>query len=82
LFSSIEDYDPKANIWTTKSPMSTKRMGLTAAVLNNEIYVIGGNTATATLSGPATAEVEKYNPKTDTWSTVTSMPTARGFCRQ
>ncbi|AIW40384.1 galactose oxidase [Paenibacillus polymyxa CR1] len=79
LLSSIEEYDPKSNIWTTKSPMSTKRMGLTAAVLNNEIYVIGGNTATATLSGPATAEVEKYNPKTDTWSTVTSMPTARGL---
>ncbi|EHS59321.1 hypothetical protein WG8_0536 [Paenibacillus sp. Aloe-11] len=79
ILSSIEEYDPQTNTWTTKSPMSTPRMGLAAAVLNNEIYVIGGNTDTATLSGPGTAEVEKYNPKTDTWSKVPSMPTARGF---
>ncbi|MEK4732775.1 Kelch repeat-containing protein [Paenibacillus sp. FSL L8-0641] len=79
ILSSIEEYDPQTNTWTTKSPMSTPRMGLAAAVLNNEIYVIGGNTATDTISGPGTVEVEKYNPKTDTWSKVTSMPTARGF---
>ncbi|QYK62701.1 N-acetylneuraminate epimerase [Paenibacillus sp. S25] len=59
--------------------MSTPRMGLASVVLNNEIYAIGGNTATDTVSGPGTVEVEKYNPKTDTWSKVTSMPTARGF---
>ncbi|KAE8558469.1 Kelch repeat-containing protein [Paenibacillus polymyxa] len=79
MLSSIEVYDPQNNTWTTKSPMSTPRMGLASAVLNNEIYAIGGNTATDTISGPGTAEVEKYNPKTDTWSKVTSMPTARGF---
>ncbi|MGF9644002.1 kelch repeat-containing protein [Paenibacillus sp. MABNS29] len=79
LLSSIEEYNPQANTWTTKSPMSTKRMGLSAAVLNNEIYVIGGNTATEKISGPATDEVEKYNPKTDTWSKVPSILTARGL---
>ncbi|WP_179032056.1 Kelch repeat-containing protein [Paenibacillus kribbensis] len=79
LLSSIEEYDPQTNKWTTKSPMSTPRHGLTAAVLNNEIYVIGGNTAATKVSGPATDEVEKYNPKTDTWSTIPSMPTARGL---
>ncbi|CAK8685743.1 unnamed protein product [Clavelina lepadiformis] len=48
--------------------MKTRRDGLTAVVLNNEIYAIGGNDDSKYLSS-----VEKYNLETKTWIDVLSM---------
>ena len=68
----VEKYDPVNNLWTTKSPMPTLRgEGLTSAVVNGKIYVIGG------FNGSALSVVEEYDPITDTWVTKASMPTAR-----
>jgi hypothetical protein len=59
--------------WTQKAPMPTPRYNGGAAVVNNEIYVIGGNVGNKLLN-----TVEKYNPATDAWTTgLASMPTAR-----
>ncbi|XP_076808400.1 uncharacterized protein LOC143451588 [Clavelina lepadiformis] len=48
--------------------MKTCRFGLTAVVLNNEIYAIGGHVGSYRLSS-----VEKYNLDTKTWIDVPSM---------
>ncbi|XP_076814054.1 uncharacterized protein LOC143460444 [Clavelina lepadiformis] len=48
--------------------MKTCRSGLTAVVLNNEIYAIGGRGGSNRLSS-----VEKYNLDTKTWIDVPSM---------
>jgi N-acetylneuraminic acid mutarotase len=73
-----EEYDPQTDTWTTKTPMPTARNGLAVAVVNNRIYAIGG----ATDFNPWTNNlnvVEEYDPATDTWRTVQSMPTSRSL---
>jgi len=73
-----EEYDPQTDTWTTKAPMPTARNGLAVAVVNNRIYAIGG----ATDFDPWTNNlnvVEEYDPFSDTWRTVQSMPTARSL---
>lgn len=73
-----EEYDPQTDTWTTKAPMPTARNGLAVTVMNNRIYAIGG----ATDFNPWTNNlnvVEAYDPSTDTWTAVQSMPTPRSL---
>ena len=53
--------------WNYLSPMSIPRRGAGAAVLNGLLYVAGG------MNGVHLANVECYNPDTDTWSIVANM---------
>ena len=41
-FDEAERYDPVADAWESLTPMPTARHGLGAAVLGNDIYVVGG----------------------------------------
>ena len=43
-------YDPKNDSWMLGAPMLTARSGLTAAVVNDEIYLIGGSISMYSLS--------------------------------
>ena len=61
------------NTWTSGAPMPTPLAFSTAAVLKNEIYVVGGGNGTANV-----ADVQIYNPVTNAWSTSPSYPTAIG----
>jgi N-acetylneuraminic acid mutarotase len=73
-FSTVEAYDPATDTWTTKADMPTARGGSAIAVVDGQIYVIGG------MFGPPTevsSAVEAYDPATDTWTKKTDMPTAR-----
>ncbi len=78
---TVEEYDPTTDTWTTKSEMSTARQGLSASVVNGKIYTIGGGAASsaAYISVETCSTVEEYDPATDTWTTKSDMPTARGF---
>ncbi|CAK8688319.1 unnamed protein product [Clavelina lepadiformis] len=62
--NTAECYDPRNGKWEYIPPMKTLRSGLTAVVLNNEIYAIGGY---------GLSSVEKYNLDTKTWIDVPSM---------
>jgi len=55
--------------WNTKTPMSQARTGVSAIVVDGKIYAIGGETAGGEVGGN-----ERYNPKTNTWTTLKSMP--------
>jgi N-acetylneuraminic acid mutarotase len=61
------------NTWTSGAPMPTPLAFSTAAVLKNEIYVVGGNNGTANVD-----DVQIYNPVTNAWSTGPSYPTGIG----
>ncbi len=61
------------NTWTSGAAMPTPLAFTTAAVLKNEIYVVGGNNGTGQV-----ADVQIYNPVTNAWSTGVSYPTTIG----
>jgi len=67
-----EMYDPATDTWATKEPMPTARSSFGIAVVQNKIYVIGGETDEG-----YTIANEVYDPLTDTWETKTQMPTSR-----
>ncbi|CAK8685797.1 unnamed protein product [Clavelina lepadiformis] len=66
--NTAECYDPRNGKWEYIPPMKTCRYELTAVVLNDEIYAIGGHDGSNYVSS-----VEKYNLDTKTWIDVPSM---------
>ena len=60
--------------WTTNSRnLPTVRKGITSAVVNGKIYVIGG------YDGAFLKTVEEYDPVTDIWTTKAPMNYARAY---
>ncbi|MBF8268161.1 MAG: klhl18 [Dehalococcoidia bacterium] len=70
--SSVEVYDPVANTWSTKSPMSTARDWAASAVVGGRIYVMGGGSGSTAYSS-----VESYDPATNLWTAGPPMNVAR-----
>jgi len=75
---TVEAYDPATDTWTTKSEMPTARQALSTSVVNGKIYAIGGG-ASSNTGAKTFSTVEEYDPATDTWTTKSEMPTARGW---
>jgi N-acetylneuraminic acid mutarotase len=73
--TTVEEYDPATNQWTTMAPMPTGREGLAVGVVNNKIYAIGGVGRDCN-PNPCTV-VEEYDPATDQWNIKAPMPTGR-----
>lgn len=74
-------YDPAADTWTEKTPMKFPREHCRAVVIEDKIYVVGGHTKPVDAPNSQRtnrAEVEAYDPATDTWTTVTDLPQPRG----
>jgi N-acetylneuraminic acid mutarotase len=79
-----EVYDPENNAWETKTPMPTPRNYLQANIVDNKIYLVGG-LAQQELEYPPSNHFsdanEVYDPQTDTWTTMASIPTpVWGYC--
>ena len=73
-FSTVEEYDPATDTWTTRTDMPTARSGLSSSVVNGKIYAIGGQSNEVF----CLSTVEVYDPVTDTWTPKADMmPTAR-----
>ncbi|KDP32711.1 hypothetical protein JCGZ_12003 [Jatropha curcas] len=71
--SCVWRYDPFQNRWSEMSPMSTGRAYCKTSILNNKLYVVGGvSQFRGSLIPLQSAEV--FDPCTDTWSEVPSMP--------
>ena len=52
--------------------MPTERSGVAAVTVDGNVYVMGGEKILGSFN-----ELEKYNPKSDSWSVELEMPTAR-----
>jgi N-acetylneuraminic acid mutarotase len=64
--------------WTPKADMQTARPALSASVVNGKFYVMGGIVNGTPWSGPASPELEIYDPTTDNWDTTkANMPSGR-----
>jgi N-acetylneuraminic acid mutarotase len=77
-----EVYDPKEDRWRTAAPMpkGTGAGGNAAGTLGGSLYVFGGEYFTGGPNGSqggVHAEVWRYDPKADTWTPASPMPTPR-----
>ncbi|KAK0170163.1 hypothetical protein PV328_010760 [Microctonus aethiopoides] len=81
---TVECYDPHTNKWLSCASMSKRRGGVGVGVANGCLYALGGYDAAARGSAACRYDcVERYDPKTDTWTTVAPMSVARdavGVC--
>jgi N-acetylneuraminic acid mutarotase len=73
-----EVYDPRLDKWTSLESMPTKRSGLAAASLGNNVFVFGGELPFKDGEPLRTFDnTEIYHPTTDTWTSGSPLPTAR-----
>jgi len=66
-----------ADLWNTKTSMTQARYGLGVVAVDDKIYAIGGSTEYGYGNSFFVGTNECYDPKTDTWVTLKSMPTPR-----
>ncbi|XP_042906342.1 kelch-like protein 5 isoform X2 [Parasteatoda tepidariorum] len=75
---SVECFDPHRNKWTFCAPMSIRRGGAGVGVINNYLFALGGHDAPILNPGVSRFEcVERYDPRTDTWTLVAPMKIGR-----
>ncbi|KPP59199.1 kelch-like protein 4-like [Scleropages formosus] len=81
---SMECFDPHTNKWSMCAPMSKRRGGVGVATYNGFLYAVGGHDAPASNHCSRLSDcVERYDPKTDTWTTVAPLSVPRdavGVC--
>lgn len=76
----VFEYDPAADSWQEKTSMPTARGAHVAVTVDDKIYVIGGEDINAMIgdeNADALATHEVYDPATDSWTRLASMPTPR-----
>jgi N-acetylneuraminic acid mutarotase len=73
----VEEYSPVSNTWNVpKERMPTARSGGASGTDGRRIYVAGGEVTTKELVGAFRA-IESYDPLTNSWSKLPSMPMPR-----
>ncbi|XP_065213646.1 kelch-like protein 5 isoform X2 [Planococcus citri] len=70
--TTIEEYNVRANKWTTTGTMSARRLQFGAAICDSKMYIVGGRDGLKTLN---TAEC--FDLKTMTWTNMPLMSTSR-----
>jgi len=70
-------YDPRADTWQVLPEMPTQRNHLGMVAVGQDLYVIGGRFG-AGFESEQTAIVERYDTRTGRWTTMASLPMARG----
>jgi N-acetylneuraminic acid mutarotase len=74
--TTLEHYTPGGTGWNTAPPLQLGRKYATAAFTNNKLYVIGGSSWLSASIAHASS-VEAFNPATNSWSRVASLPEGR-----
>ncbi|NXD18039.1 KLHL4 protein, partial [Nothocercus nigrocapillus] len=81
---SMECFDPHTNKWSICASMSKRRGGVGVATYNGFLYAVGGHDAPASNHCSRLSDcVERYDPKTDVWTTVAPLSVPRdavGIC--
>ena len=71
----VQIYDPQNDVWGVGSPMPTPRHGLAVAVVNNQIYALGGVTSGGAY-GTSLSTNERYTPLESDSPIPTPTPTS------
>jgi N-acetylneuraminic acid mutarotase len=85
VFSTVSAAELFEDSWNAKTPMAQTRAKFGVAAVAGEIYAIGGSCQVEVPSYDQfplfvtnyLGTNERYDPKTDTWTTLASMPTPR-----
>ena len=73
----VEVYNPATNSWSARTPMPSPRYGFAAVVGNDgRIYTLGGHYFSVN-DDFRSIVAEVYNPTTDTWQALPSLPEGR-----
>ncbi len=76
--NTAEQYDPETDTWTFIEPMNLGRHYHKSVVLNNKIYIIGGQTSNSGNTGYVDSNrVDEYDPSTNTWTTKAPLNNGR-----
>jgi N-acetylneuraminic acid mutarotase len=70
--TTVYQYDPRSDQWTTRNPMPTARGALAVAVLDGKLHAIGGYGKDGN-----TGAHEVYDPVADTWSIAAPLQVPR-----
>ena len=72
---TVQVFDPATNVWSSGSDMPAARSHIASAtfVMGDRILVMGGESANEVQA----AQCYAYTPATDTWVTLTPLPTPR-----
>jgi Kelch motif len=80
ITNSVLVYDPKQNTWRSVAPMPTVRERLRLVASGRYLYAIGGVAiGQPGQFGPSLTTVERYDPKSDRWTTMNPMVESRGL---
>jgi len=79
IYSTVEEYDPKTDIWTAKADMLVPRAEFCTGVVNGKIYAISGGNYEETGYWGIIPTVEEYDPTTDTWTEKADILTPRDW---
>ena len=71
FLSTVEEYNPVNNTWTTKTDMPVARGFHSASVINDSIYIIGGS---PNIPMYGLLSMYAYDPATDTWTQKGDIP--------
>jgi len=72
---TTEVLEDNARTWRLTGPLPSGRHGLTAAVLDNNIFVFGGYDG----SYSSLSDILQYNTTSHTWEEIGQMKEARSF---
>ncbi|MCL1976575.1 MAG: hypothetical protein FWG55_00455 [Candidatus Bathyarchaeota archaeon] len=79
-FNVVLASDLVADSWNVKASMSQARWSLGVVAVDGKIYAIGGSTVNDGYNSGVVGTNERYDPVTNTWTTLVAMPTPRyGF---
>lgn len=73
-YNLVEIYDPQQDSWSTGIPLPLARYCAGVVALNGYLYVMGGTTPYG-----ASRRVDVFNPLTNAWSLVDSIPSVRPY---
>jgi N-acetylneuraminic acid mutarotase len=72
----VQEYNPATDSWATKAPIPTARSAVAFGVIQDKIYVAGGEIQTYEYLAAFRA-LEAYDPATNTWERLPRMPVPR-----
>ena len=76
--NSVERFVVKLGAWIVITPLDSPRAGLSVAVNQECLYVIGGRTASGEFTPPVTmTAIDVYDTKTNKWEHVTDLSFSR-----